>query len=49
MTQLSTELAEPNGTRGTVSILFGLDIKEFEYTIQGESDSRSSKFRYCLV
>uniref|UniRef100_A0A1B6E8E6 Uncharacterized protein n=1 Tax=Clastoptera arizonana TaxID=38151 RepID=A0A1B6E8E6_9HEMI len=49
MTQLSTEIAEPSDTRGTVSILFGLDIKEFEYTIQGKTNSSSSNNIEILI
>ena len=46
MTQLSTELAEQDGNRGTVSILLGLDIDEFtsqDKTQQGTNKNFSLK------
>lgn len=51
ITQISSELADPEGTGGTVGILLGLDIDEFKNTMSGEEeDLRKEKGLYhCTV
>uniref|UniRef100_A0A1B6LFD0 Uncharacterized protein n=1 Tax=Graphocephala atropunctata TaxID=36148 RepID=A0A1B6LFD0_9HEMI len=50
ITQISSELAEPEGTGGTVGILLGVDIDEFKYTMSGEADEhRKQKVTEIMV
>uniref|UniRef100_A0A1B6EHQ1 Uncharacterized protein n=1 Tax=Cuerna arida TaxID=1464854 RepID=A0A1B6EHQ1_9HEMI len=50
ITQVSSELAEPEGTGGTVGILLGVDIDEFKYTMSGEADEhRKQKVTEIMV
>lgn len=49
LTQLSTELADPENAGGSVSILLGLDVEEFKYTISGEERFRKSDATEIMV
>lgn len=51
ITQISAELAEPEGTGGTVGILLGLDIDEFKHTMTGEAEEQRKQkgMNYIVV
>ncbi|XP_039288584.1 uncharacterized protein LOC111063426 [Nilaparvata lugens] len=49
LTQLSTELADPESSGGSVSILLGLDVEEFKYTIGGDDRQRKTDATEIMI